>query len=431
HDKIVERALEVRGCKVQITEVPIPVHFGPAFEGERIRKGEFRAEFGGKRNIGFEFLTMREMDEVVDGQIEVIGPDIDVVEEAAALPLGIWVEVAGRKMQPDFEPILERQIHHQINGAAGVWHMGQRDIVWIRISKEAFDKGFRIRHLGEIVRAKLLSDFPAIVDKVQVRLYVDEAPAQPLLEEARQVWHQRNMRLAEMTDENVDTFYSCLLCQSFAPNHVCIIPPERLGLCGAYDWLDGKAAYEIDPTGPNQPVRKGLCLDPVRGQWAGIDEYVHMASNRTLEEFSAYSLMVNPMTSCGCFECIVGIVPECNGVMIVDRDFHGMTPCGMTFTTLAGMIGGGIQTPGFVGIGKSYISSSKFISAEGGISRVVWMPSHLREQLRPLLMERLGQDGLGDLLDKIADETLTADPMELMAHCDQVGHPALTMDPLF
>lgn len=431
HDKIVDRSLEVRGCKVKITDVPVPVHYGSAFEGERIRKGDFRIELGGKKATCFEFLTMREMDDVDDGRIEVLGPEIDDVPEGTCLPIAIWVEVAGRKMQKDFEPILERQIHHQLNGAAGVWHMGQRDFIWIRISQEAHGKGFTIRHLGEIIRARLLADYPAIVDKVQVNLHVQDDRLEDLLAQAKAVWTERNRRVATMTDENVETFYSCLLCQSFAPNHVCIITPERLGLCGAYNWLDGKAAFEIDSTGPNQPVSKGACLDAELGRWEGVNEYVHTYSNRAIDTFCAYSLMVDPMTSCGCFECIVALIPECNGVMIVDRDFDGMTPSGMTFTTLAGMIGGGVQTPGFLGIGKTYISSAKFISAEGGLSRLVWMPSTLREQIRGDLVRRLETIGQPDLLEKIADENVTDDPMVLMEYCDQVGHPALTMDPLF
>jgi len=430
HDEIVERALEVRGCKVRITRVPVPVHCGAAFEGERIRKGEFQVELGGKRAAGFEFLAMRELDEVTDGRIDVVGPQIADVDEAASLPVAIWVEVAGRKMQRDFEPILERQIHHQVNSASGVWHMGQRDIVWMRVSKEAANQGFELRHLGEIVRARLLSDYPAIVDKVQVTVLTDPEPMEARLAAARQEWIERNERMASLTDESVDTFYSCLLCQSFAPNHVCIITPERLGLCGAYNWLDGKASHEIDSTGPNQPVPKGELIDPTTGQWQGVNEYVFAHSNRTVERVSAYSFLMDPMTSCGCFECILSVVPECNGVMIVDREFDGETPCGMSFTTLAGMIGGGVQTPGFIGIGKAFIPSAKFVAAEGGILRLVWMPSGLREQLRPALERRLEAIGAPDLLDKIADETVTRDPMELLAHCEQVGHPALTMDPI-
>jgi acetyl-CoA synthase len=285
YDAMVERALEIRGCKVKITKVPVPVPYGAAFEGERIRKADVHAEFGGNKTIAFEFVTSTDLDQISDGDIQVIGPDIDAVPEGSVLPLGIWVEVAGRKMQPDFEPILERQIHHLVNGAEGIWHMGQRDIVWTRVSKAGFAKGLRLRHYGEILHARFLSDYPAIVDKVKVTLITDPVEAEKRVAVARKVYDERNRRMEAMTDESVDIFYSCLLCQSFAPNHVCIITPERLGLCGAYNWLDGKAAYEIDETGPNQPVKKGDCVDPKKGVWKGIDEFVYLKqpqNNRNL-----------------------------------------------------------------------------------------------------------------------------------------------------
>ena len=216
---------------------------------------------------------------------------------------------------------------------------------------------------------------------------------------ARKVYDERNRRLESMTDESVETFYSCLLCQSFAPNHVCIITPERLGLCGAYNWLDGKAAYEIDETGPNQPVKKGECIDPVKGIWKGIDEYVYINSHKTLDSFCAYSIMDRPMTSCGCFEVICGYVPECNGIMAVNREFLGDTPVGMTFSTLAGNVGGGQQTPGFMGCGKVFLTSKKFLFAEGGLRRMVWMPKELKELLRADLQKRSEEQGVPDLLD--------------------------------
>lgn len=426
-DKIVERALEVRGCKVKITKVPIPVSFGPAFEGERIRKAEVHAEFGGNLTQAFEFVTMAEMDEISDGDIEVIGPDVDQVKEGTALPLAIWVQAAGRKMQADFEPILERQIHHLINSAEGIWHMGQRDIVWTRISKTAFARGFRLRHYGEILHAKFLGDYPAIVDKVKVTLITDEAEVKKRIEHARKVYVERNRRLESMTDESVDTFYSCLLCQSFAPDHVCIITPERLGLCGAYNWLDGKAAYEIDETGPNQPVVKGRCLDPVRGIWEGINEFVFQKSHKSLAEFSAYSIMDHPMTSCGCFEAIVAYVPECNGVMIVNREFMGETPVGMPFSSLAGSVGGGAQTPGFMGIGKAFISSRKFLYAEGGLGRIVWMPKELKQAVAEDLGKRAKEQNIPDLLEKICDERIATEPHEIHEYLNKIGHPVLNM----
>jgi acetyl-CoA synthase len=409
YDTMVEKALEIRGCKVKITKVPIPVPYGPAFEGERIRKVDAHVEFGGNKTTAFEFVTSVELDQINDGDIEIIGPDIDSVEVGTALPLAIWVEVAGRKMQTDFEPILERQIHHLVNGGEGIWHMGQRDIVWTRVSKAGFAKGLRLRHYGEIIHAKFLSEYPAIVDKVKVTIITDEQEVEKRIVVAQKVYDERNRRLESMTDESVDTFYSCLLCQSFAPNHVCIITPERLGLCGAYNWLDGKAAYEIDETGPNQPVKKGDCLDPVKGAWKEINDYVYLNSNKTINEFCAYSIMDRPMTSCGCFEVICAYLPECNGIMAVNREFTGETPSGMTFSALAGNVGGGQQTPGFMGIGKVFLTSRKFLSAEGGYKRLVWMPQKLKELLGGDLKKRFEEQGVPDLMDKIADETIATE----------------------
>jgi len=428
HDKIVEKALEVRGCKIKIVNVPIPVAYGPAFEGERIRKEDTQVEFGGNKTLAFEFVTSVEYDSINDGEIKIIGPDIDTVEPGGKLPLGIWVEAAGRKMQPDFEPILERQIHHMINGAEGIWHMGQRDIVWTRVSKTGYEKGIRLKHYGEILHAKLLADYPAIVDKVRVTLITDQTEVEKRLAIARKVYDDRNRRLEAMTDESVDTFYSCLLCQSFAPNHVCVITPERLGLCGAYNWLDGKAAYEIDETGPNQPLKKGECLDPVKGIWSGVSDYVFTNSHKTVETFCAYSIMDRPMTSCGCFEAICAYVPECNGVMVVNREFLGDTPIGMTFSTLAGSVGGGQQTPGFFGCGKVFLTSRKFLYAEGGYGRIVWMTKELKDLLHNDLLKRFDEQKLPGFFDQIADETVAVTAEEVRKFMEKVKHPALKME---
>jgi len=276
----------------------------------------------------------------------------------------------------------------------------------------------------------LHQEYQAIVDKVQVKIYTEKSEVEKFLPAAVGSFAERDERLSGMTDESVDTFYSCLLCQSFAPNHVCIVTPERLGLCGAYSWLDAKASYEITPTGPNQPVLKGKILDERAGQWGNINEFVYLKSNKTVDKVSMYSLLDAPQTSCGCFECIVAVLPEANGVMVVHRDHIGMTPCGMTFTTLAGSVGGGVQTPGFLGVGKLYIASRKFISAEGGLKRVVWMPRELKEMLGERLRRRCEELGDPGLFDKIADEEAAVKIEELLEFLAKAGHPALEMPPL-
>ncbi|MFC1539626.1 acetyl-CoA decarbonylase/synthase complex subunit alpha/beta [Candidatus Latescibacterota bacterium] len=430
YEKIVPTCIEVRGVKVKVSEIPIPVPYAAAFEGETVRKEDMYCQFGHKYSTAFEFLRTREMDEIEDNKIELIGPDVDAIEEGGSLPLGILVEVAGRKMQKDFESIFERQLHTYLNEAMGIFHMGQRDIIWMRISKDAFKKGFRLKHFGVIIHSQFHDVYGEIIDKVQVTFITDPDKAEEVLKEAQAAYKFRDERIAGMTDESVDTFYSCTLCQSYAPNHVCIISPERLGLCGAYSWLDGKAAYEIKPKGCNQPVAKGDVIDDVKGQWKGVNEFIYRESRQTLERFNAYSVMEDPMTSCGCFECIMAMVPECNGFMIVNREHAGMTPSGMTFTSLAGFVGGGSQTPGFLGVGKLYVVSKKFISADGGLFRMVWMPKELKEFLREKIIERSTELGDPDFIDKIADETITTDVMELMEWCTEKNHPAISLPSL-
>jgi acetyl-CoA synthase len=430
-ERLVQKCIEVRGVKVKIADVPIPVPYGSAFEGEVVRRGDMRVEFGGKNSRAFEYLRMVDMEQVEDGKIEVIGPNFEDVEVGGVMDMGIVIEVAGRKMQLDFEPVLERQVHYFVNGASGIQHIGQRDIAWIRISKGAADKGFTLRHFGDILHARLHADFGSIVDKVQVKIITDPALHAEWLEKARAAFDYRNQRLADLTDEAVTEFYSCTLCQSFAPNHVCVVTPQRVGLCGAYNWLDCKASFEINPTGPNQPIPKGRMLDESKGYWEGPNRFAAQASHGTVQEVTMYSIMENPMTACGCFECIVMVVPEANGVMVVSREDPSMTPAGMTFSTLAGMAGGGLQTPGVMGVGKYYLTSPKFIFSDGGFKRVVWMSSFLKKSMADEFQQVAVREGDPDLINKIADETICTDVEGLLVYLEQVGHPALTMDPMF
>ena len=331
----------------------------------------------------------------------------------------------------DFESVLERQIHYFVNGASGIQHIGQRDIAWIRVSKAAAEKGFKLEDIGRIIHARLHADFGAIVDKVEVAIYTDPALLQEWLGKARAAYEFRNKRLEDLTDDKVDEFYSCMLCQSFAPNHVCVVSPERLGLCGAYNWLDCKASYSINPTGPNQPIRLGRPIDTKKGYWEGTNAYANMGSHGHVSEVSMYSIMENPMTACGCFECIVMLIPEANGVMIVSREDSSMTPAGMTFSTLAGIAGGGLQTPGVMGVGKYYMVSPKFIYADGGFKRVVWMSSVLKESMRDELQVVCEREGDPELMSRIADEREVNTVDQLLAYMEEHNHPSLAMEPMF
>ncbi len=430
HSEIVQKSIEVRGLKVTVTQIDIPLSFGPAYEGERVRGQDLYCQMGGGKTQCTELVKMAEMNEIEDGKVVLVGPDINEVKEGGAMPLGIYVQIAGREFQTDFEPILERQIHHLINYIQGVMHIGQRDIAWIRVSKAAVQKGFSLKHLGVVLHAKFHQDFTKIVDKVQVTLFTKKEDVDKLTQRARAEYKLRDDRVEKMTDEDVEIYYSCTLCQSFAPSHVCTVSPERTGLCGAYNWMDCKASYEINPTGPNQPIVKGECLDPKLGQWKGVNEFVQKASRGAVSHYNFYSLVHSPMTTCGCCECIAAMLPSCNGIMTVNREYTGDTPCGMKFTTLAGVMGGGQSSPGFVGHSKYNITQRKFIAGDGGIKRLVWMPKMLKEELRERLLKRGQEIGIPDLIDRIADETVGTTEEEILPFLREKNHPALSMEPL-
>ncbi len=428
HHDMPQKSIEIRGLKVTVANVAIPLAYGPAFEGERVRKEDLYLEMGGGKTQATELVQMADMNAIEDGKVIVEGPDVGDVKKGDRLPLGILVQVAGRQFQEDFEPILERQIHHLINYAQGVMHIGQRDIAWIRVGEPAIQKGFTLKDIGVILHAKFHQDFGAILDKVQVTLYTKKEDVDKLTKKARAIYRTRDERVEKMTDESVETYYSCTLCQSFAPNHVCMVSPERTGLCGAYNWMDCKASFEINPTGPNQPVLKGECLDPKLGQWKGVNDFVYKASRQKVEGYNFYSLVYDPMTTCGCCECIAAVLPTCNGVMTVNRDYTGMTPSGMKFTTLAGVMGGGASSPGFVGHSKYNITQRKFIVGDGGLLRMVWMPKQLKEELRERLIKRGEEMGYPNLIDMIADETVGMSEDEILPWLQEKGHPAVSME---
>ncbi|HIJ42022.1 MAG TPA: CO dehydrogenase/CO-methylating acetyl-CoA synthase complex subunit beta, partial [Deltaproteobacteria bacterium] len=377
-----------------------------------------------------ELVKMAEMNEIEDGKVTIVGPDVNEIKEGSNFPLGIFVQIAGREFQPDFEPIIERQIHHLTNYIQSIMHIGQRDIAWVRISKAAIEKGFSLKHIGVVLHAKFHQDFSNILDKVQITLYTNKEDVDKLTERARGEYAGRDNRVEKMKDEDVETYYSCTLCQSFAPNHVCSVSPERTGLCGAYNWMDCKAAFEINPTGPNQPIEKGECIDPKLGQWKGVNDFIFKASRGNVTHYNFYSMVIDPMTTCGCCECIAALLPGCNGVMTVGRDYSGETPCGMKFTTLAGVMGGGASSPGFVGHSKYNIAQGKFILGDGGLLRMVWMPKMLKEELKDRIVKRGEEMGVPGLYDMIADETVGTTEEEIMPFLEKVGHPALKMDPI-
>jgi len=429
HDETVKKSLELRNIKIKVKELPIPVAFAAAFEGEIIRKADMHNECWSSKNPTAELVLMRQMNEIEDHKITVIGPDF---ADAKDLALGTFVEVAGKKMQVDFESVIERKFHSWFNYMEGVMHTGQRNQVRVRVSNAAFEAGLNVRHFAEVLYVMIMDEFDAVVDKCQVTIITDPVEAAKFRDEiAMPRYTQRDDRLESMTDESVDRYYTCILCQSFAPAHCCVVTPERLGLCGAVSWLDAKATNELDPNGPCQPIEKKGLIDERTGRYEEVNRMIAEATHGAVENVTLYSILEDPMTSCGCFECICGIEPVSNGVIVVNREYKGMTPSGMTFGELASCTGGGVQTPGYMGHGRHFIASKKFCSAEGGIQRIVWMPKELKDDVG----ERLNKTarelyGIENFCDMVADETVTTDCEELYGWLAEKGHPVLGLEPL-
>ena len=277
-------SLEARDIKIKITKIDIPVAFSSAFEGEIIRRGDMQVEFDGSRVDALELVRSKELSEIEDHKFTLIGPDLDAFEVGSKNAICFIADVAGKNMSTDFESVFERKFHAYVNCMEGVMHTGQRDMIRIRVSKSAFEAGLRLKDFAEVLYAKLKSDYDAVIDKCQITIITDPEECKKFRHEvAIPAYDKRDERLQSLTDENVDQFYTCIMCQSFSPSHVCIVTPERLGLCGAVSWLDAKATNELDPSGPCQIVPKAHVIDENVGRWEEVNEAVNKYSQGALE----------------------------------------------------------------------------------------------------------------------------------------------------
>jgi acetyl-CoA decarbonylase/synthase, CODH/ACS complex subunit beta len=392
------------------------VDMGPQYEGETVRKEDLHVEFGGpKTRNKFELVTLKNPDEVEHEKVEVIGPDIMDMKEGGGSPLAILIDIAGKDLEKDMEPVIERRIHLYANYIEGLYHMNQRQDIWIRLNKSSFKKGLNsLKEIGEMLIFLYTSELPAI-EKISITFVTDEKKVAELFPKALKIYEARDERIRGMKEEDVDTFYGCVLCQSFAPTHVCVITPERVANCGAINWFDGRAAYKLDPEGPVFAVAKGDVIDPVKGEYSGVNEN---SVQRSLGEYSQvylHSAFEHPHTSCGCFQAICFYIPEVDAFGIVHRDFVGPTIMGESFSRMAGVASGGKQIEGSLGIALEYLRSPKFIRADGGFYRIAWLPKEIKERYKEVIP--------ADLYDKIATQDDVKNAAELVAFLEKVGHP--------
>lgn len=400
----------------------IPVDVGLVYEGERIRGKQTQVELGGpKITEKFELVQAREMNQIEDGKITVIGPDLKEMEVGKSYPIGILVEVAGKLVEKDLEAVLERRLHEFINYIEGVMHLNQRYDIWMRLSQGSFKKGFdTLKLLGTVLARLYKTEFKSIIEKIQVTIYTDPVKIKPLYEDARGIYEARDARARGMTDEEVGEFYGCTLCQSFAPSHVCTVTPQRISLCGAINWFDARAAAKVDPKGPNFLIEKGELIDAVKGEYTGINEVTKKKSLGEIDRVHMYTILSDyNHTSCGCFESIAFYMPEVEGIGIVDRNFKGNTINGLPFSTLANSTGGGKQVSGFIGMAIEYMRSPKFFQADGGWDRVVWLPANIKENVKDAIPP--------EIYDKIATDQDVQDIAQLKDWLKNKNHPVMKL----
>jgi acetyl-CoA decarbonylase/synthase complex subunit beta len=368
----------------------IPVEVSLVHAGERIRKNDTQVELGGPDiTEKFELVRVQNKDDIEDGRISVVGPDLSAMDQGKKYPFGILIDVAGEELEKDLEGVIERRIHEYSNYLEGFMHLNQRYDIWARVSKKAFSKGFTsLVYLGRVLERLLKNELP-IIEKLQVTFITDSNGITPLYEQAKAAYERRDSRARGMTDDDVDVFYGCALCQSFAPSHVCVITPQRYANCGAISWFDGRAAARIDPKGPIFLIEKGGCVDTVNGEYTGVNESAKKRSLGAVNRIYLYSAFTYPHTSCGCFEGIAFYIPEVEGFGIVMRGFRDLTVNGLPFSTMADSTAGGRQIDGFHGISLEYMRSPKFLSADGGYRRIVWMPSELKQQMKEFIPAEL------------------------------------------
>jgi len=252
---------------------------------------------------------------------------------------------------------------------------------------------------------------------MSVTFITDKEKVDEMYEMAMKVYEERDARARGLKDEEVEEFYGCNLCQSFAPTHSCVITPQRYANCGAISWFDARAAARVDPKGPIFKIEKGECLDPFRGEYTGANESLKKNTSGAVTRVWLYTAFGYPHTSCGCFEAVAFYIPEVDGLGIIHRGFKEPAVNGLTFSVLADSTAGGRQVDGFHGISFEYMRSPKFLQADGGWNRIVWMPESAKERVKDFIPK--------EVVDKIATEKDVSNVAELKAFLQEKGHPVV------
>ncbi|MHA1937706.1 MAG: CO dehydrogenase/CO-methylating acetyl-CoA synthase complex subunit beta [Candidatus Thorarchaeota archaeon] len=396
----------------------IPIDIGIIYEGERIRGRDMQVELGGPReDYKFELVQAKEMEEIEDGKITIVGMDLSELPVGTNTAFGMIIDVAGAEIEQDLEGVIERRLHEYVNFIEGFMHLNQRYDIQMRLSKKSYQKGFNTLTLfGKVLLRLYKSEMP-FIEKMQITFITDPEKVKEGYQKAIEIYESRDARARGMSDDDVDVFYGCSLCQSFAPTHLCVITPQRYANCGAISWFDGRATAKVDPKGPVFEIKKGALIDGITGEYEEVNNVIREKSLGDIERVQLYTAFGYPHTSCGCFEGCAFYIPEVDGYGIVHRNYRGETVNGLNFITISDLTAGGRQVDGFHGLSIEYMRSPKFMVADDGWNRVVWMPKDIKDRIEEFIPVEINQ--------KIATENEVANLDELKTYLIEGEHPII------
>jgi len=394
----------------------IPVDVGTIYEGERIRGREMQVELGGPREeYKFELVQAKELDEIEDGKITIIGNDLPDIPEGTNVPFGMIIDVGGAEIEKDLEGVIERRLHEYVNFIEGFMHLNQRYDIQMRLSKKSYKKGFNSLKIFAKILFRLYKSEMSFIEKMQITFITDAEKVKEMYPETINIYDERDAKARGMSDDDVDVFYGCSLCQSFAPTHLCVITPQRYANCGAISWFDGKATDKVDPKGPVFQIPKGAIIDSLTGEYEGVNKVIREKSLGEIERVQLYTGFGYPHTSCGCFEGCAFYIPEVDGYGVVHRNYRDKTVNGLDFVTISDLTAGGRQVDGFHGLSIEYMRSPKFMQADGGWDRFVWMPEDIMERIKEFMPP--------EIVPKIATEKTVSSLDELKIWLRDKKHP--------
>jgi len=316
----------------------------------------------------------------------------------ARSPLGIIVTIDAEPMDAFDRHYIERQVITKLTQVAGVGvtFTDDRFLIW-----QARDAKFKPDRIGEVLIAAIRHEWPKLA-KVGVRIVFDPQSLATLSAVVRREKLARRQEIDEATEESMDRTYACVGCSPFAPDHMCVITPQRPPQCNRpFEMIKTGALYGYDDMtnihhsqlhrdiNSFRVVDKGRCLDPLRGEWEGPNAAAAQLTGGRTKRIQLHCIDEFPHTGCGCFRLILfkTDLPR-PGIGIMDAQYEGAAPDGRRWVDLHYCLAGK-QAPGMAGACPAYLTSAKFLQAHGGWKSVVWVSPKVAEIMGGRLLKAI------------------------------------------